>query len=354
LANRSSRAELAAVQLVDPLVEPLWDEQVSAHPDVTLFHRAAWAAVLADTYGQKPVYLAIAPPGSLAAWLPVMEVDSRWTGRRGVALPFTDYLAPLASGPAAFAEVFHKALRVGRDRHWQSFECRGGAEWLSQAPPSLVFYRHALELTAKTDRLFSRFDSAVRRAVRKAERSQVTVEPSDTPDAIATYYALHCRTRRKHGLPPQPFAFFRNIQRHVIGRGAGRVFIARHGDRPVAGAVFLHSGKQAHYKFGASDASAQHLRPSNLVLWRAIQWHADQGFTTMDFGRTSVAHEGLRRFKLGWGATETTTAYLRYDLRKESFVTERDRADGWYNRVFSLMPLAALKWVGARVYPHLA
>jgi lipid II:glycine glycyltransferase (peptidoglycan interpeptide bridge formation enzyme) len=233
-------------------------------------------------------------------------------------------------------------------------ECRGGADWLPDTPPSLTFYRHTLALSVKADWLFSRFESRVRGAIRKAERNGVVVEASSQPEAIATYYTLHCQTRQKHGLPPQPFSFFRNLQRHVIAPGGGQVFLARHQDVPLAGAVFLHSGSQVVYKFAASDESGLHLRPNDRLIWEAIQWYGNHGFTTLDFGRTSLANEGLRRFKLGWGTTETTIGYLKYDLRQDAFVTDHDRAAGWYNRVFSRLPTPVLRCLGQLVYPHLA
>jgi lipid II:glycine glycyltransferase (peptidoglycan interpeptide bridge formation enzyme) len=123
---------------------------------------------------------------------------------------------------------------------------------------------------------------------------------------------------------------------------------------PVAGAVFFHFGKTAIYKFGASNEAFQHLRANNLVMWEAIKWHAMRGFAVLDFGRTSLGNEGLRRFKLGWGTRERRIDYFRYDQRKSGFVTARDESSGWHNRIFRILPVSLSRLVGAASYRHVA
>jgi len=123
--------------------------------------------------------------------------------------------------------------------------------------------------------------------------------------------------------------------------------------KPIAAAVYLHSGRLAHYKYGASDETYQHLRANNLVMWHAIQWHAERGFTALDFGRTSLSNEGLRRFKLGWGTEESRLDYFKLDLRTGAFLTAPDRASGCHTRVFRILPLPFSRLVGRLLYRHI-
>jgi lipid II:glycine glycyltransferase (peptidoglycan interpeptide bridge formation enzyme) len=171
--------------------------------------------------------------------------------------------------------------------------------------------------------------------------------------AVRDFYRLLRQTRQRHGMPPQPFAFFANLQRHILAPNHGRVVLARLGRVAVAGAVFLQFGRTALFKFGASDESFQNLRANNLVMWRAIQWHVQRGFESLDFGRTSLDNEGLRRFKLSWGTQERTIEYLRYELRAERFVTSEDRSSGWHNRLFRRLPGRISQLIGAGLYRHL-
>lgn len=341
-------------QIVDPFAEPRWDELLKTHPQSSVFHGIAWATVLRNTYGHVPHYLLARERNKLAALLPVLEVNSPITRRRGVSLPFTDECPLLTSGSLSPQEVLPHVIEFGRSRKWRYFECRGVERSVVAAAPSISFAGHRLELVGDEGRLFAGFDGSVRRAIRKAEKAGVQIEVSNTLDAIRIFYALHCQTRKRHGLPPQSFLFFRQVQKHLLSSGQGFVILARFEGRPIAAAVFFHFGSHAIYKYGASDAAFQHLRANDLVMWEAVKGYSRSGHASLHFGRTSMGNEGLRRFKRGFGATEEAIHYFRFDYRSNSFVTSRDRAEGRLNAVFGLLPGRLLRMMGSVIYKHLS
>lgn len=340
--------------LLDPLALPLWDAQVSPQPAATIFHSAAWARVLHETYGHRPLYSGTIAPDGCADLLPIMEIASPIRGRCGVTLPFTDFCPPLTTGGAPSTRNWELALALGRQRRWKYFECRGPHVAPNGAQPAVTFYSHEMGLTLPEDQLFASLAAGVRRAIRKAQAARITVEFKSDLASVQAFYALHCQTRRRHGVPPQPFRFFANIHHHLLSAGLGRVIQARWEGRIVASAIFLQFGRRAVYKFGASEREFQHLRPNNLLMWEAIKWHAGRGFASLHFGRTSMANVGLRRFKLGFGAREERLDCFRYDFRSNSFVTTPDHAHGRMNRLFRHLPLPVLRAVGAVLYPHLS
>ena len=343
-----------SVERVNPTERSDWDESLAACPGASFFHKSAWAKVLTGAYGYVPAYFASHESGVCRALLPLMEVDSWMTGRRGVGLPFTDDCEPLYSDIGSGKKLIQSAFEFGRARRWKYVEFRGGRGLFEGVQPSLSFYGHRLDLTGDEDRLFARLESSVRRAIRKSEKSGLTVEVSQSMPAMRTYYALHCQTRKKHGMPPQSFGFFQNVHEHVVSRNMGIIVLACYQGNPVAGAIHFHSDGQAIYKFGASDETFQQLRGSNLVMWEAIKWLARNGSKSLHFGRTSIANEGLRKFKLGWGAEEHRMDYFKYDLQKDRYVTDTDETSGWHNRVFKALPVPASRVIGAVLYKHWA
>jgi len=347
-------ADGSAVVRVNPLEDAGWDVRLGAFPARSFFHGAAWARVLHDAYHYDPVYFVSGDPLHPNAVLPVMEVNSWLTGRRGVSLPFTDECEPLCPDADSWRRLFRKTLEYAKDRTWKYLECRGGKAWFDDAPASTSFYSHRLDLGGGESALWAGVDGAVRRAVRKAEQTGLTVAFSRDLEAVRIFHALLCRTRKRHGMPAQPFRFFENIHRHVLAQNQGWVVLARLGRLPVAGAVFFHCGKTAIFKFGASDETRQNLRANNLVMWQAIRWHAERGFAELDFGRTSLDNHGLRRFKLGWGSQERRIDYVRYEPRSAGFVTARDQSSGWHNRVFRMLPIPLSRLIGVAFYRHLA
>jgi len=337
-----------------PWSAPGWDGWVANHPQTGFFHTAAWAKTLFDTYGYTPVYLAKGSPGKWTTVFPLMEVSSWLTGRRGISLPFTDECAPITEDDAAAGELFQEALELARERRWKYLEYRGGREKFKGATASLTFYGHRLDLTAGETKIFGSLEGSLRRGVRKAEKDAVTVEISQAGEAMHRFYDLQCKTRRRHGLPPQPFTFFLNIYRNIVSQDKGMVSIARHRGKPIAAAVYFYLGRQAVYKFGASDFAWQQLRPNNLVMWSAIQWLIQRGMTSLNFGRTSLANEGLRRFKLAWGTQEETIEYVKYDMKQGGFTTSADEVSGWHNRVFRVLPGSLSRVAGRILYKHWA
>lgn len=344
-----------AARRINPFKTPNWDALVTSLPDFSFFHGTAWARVLAETYGYVPHYFYSGGAGVPESLLPVMEVDSWLTGRRGIALPFTDECAPLGTDQSAQGGLFREAIEFGKSRGWKHLELRGGRNFLGgEAPASLSFYGHGLDLRAGEEGLFEKMEGSVRRALRKAEKEGVTVEISQSLEATKVFYSLQCLTRKKHGLPPQPWEFFVNVHRHILSENQGMVAVASQRGRKIAAAVYFFLGGRAIYKFGASDAASQHLRGNNLVMWAAMKWLARKGMGRLHLGRTSLFNEGLRRFKLNLGAQEEKIEYVKFDLRQNRFVTEMDGVSGWHNTVFRMMPVFASRMAGRMLYKHWA
>jgi hypothetical protein len=346
--------EISTIEAIDPTGEPGWNAALASCPGATFFHGVAWARVLKSAYGYRPSYLATRDRDSLTSLLPLMEVSSWITGRRGVALPFTDESAPLAPDADSFDRLHREALALAGRRRWKYVEIRGGRGFFGDVPASESFLGHRLDLTDGESALYARLGSSNRRAIRKAEQSGLKIEFSRDLGAVRAFHALVCATRRRHGVPPQPRSFFACIQRHVLARGHGWVVLARHQGRPVAGAVYFHFGKTVTFKYGASDESFQRLRANNLVMWEAIKRHAGEGFAALDFGRTALDNEGLRKFKLGWGAAERTIDYVRQEFPSRRFRAARAPSAGWRTRAFQALPGPILRLIGAVLYKHAA
>ena len=321
-------------------------------PVRTFFCTQAWAKVLQASYGYTPLYFALMDSGVMRALLPMMEVSSFLTGKRGVSLPFTDYCEPLVPHEQVFFALFDAAKQEAKTRGWKYIDLRLTNGILRKEIPSLFFHGHVLDLNVGQEQLFRQFTDTNRRNIRKAEKQGVEVRLENTLEALQEFYRLNCLTRRRHGLPPQPWHFFENVHREVIAKGMGITVLARHEGNAVAGNVYFHYGDKALFKFGASDMRYQHLRAGNLVMWEAIKFYAGKGFKSICFGRTEPENKGLRRFKEGWGTKETDITYYRFDLASAAFVTENDSVAHSRREMLSKLPLPALRMLGNLFYRH--
>ena len=340
-------------RFVDPRLDGTWDLLVLKHPEHTFFHSTAWAQVLCLSYGHKPFYLQVYERGELVALLPLLEVNSRFTGRRGVCLPFSDACGPLIFGESV-SPLFHsKLVEMARARRWEYVEIRGTAGMEDGHLDNRTFYVHELDLKPGLDQLLRGFDASVRRALRKAGRSELTVQISDTRQSLARFFGLHMKTRRRHGVPPQSKDFFSHIHEAVLKPGLGFVVQACRDSRPIAAAVFFNFGRGAVYKFAASEESQHQLRGNNLVMWEGIKELVNRGAERLHFGRTSCENHGLRRYKRAWASKEESVSYLRLDLPSERWTSVDGCGHSLHEHVFRRMPLAVNRLAGAMLYPHL-
>jgi hypothetical protein len=340
-------------RILNPVHEPGWDHVVALHRDASCFHTSAWAKVLHETYGHRPFYLQFSCGRRLAALVPVMEVRSPFTGRRGVCLPFSDACEPLVFDPEAVGLVRDRLVCFAHERRWKHVEIRGGKSFPLASRSTTKFYGHKLDLRSGVEELISRFASPVRRAIRKAERNGVSAEVARNRQAVTDFYRLHAQTRRCHGLPPQPASFFLNVYEHIIKPGLGFVVIAQKRSRPIAAAIFFRFGKNALYKYGASDKKFQELRANNLVMWQGIQFLARNGAEKLHFGRTECQNDGLRRFKLSWGTEEEIIDYFRVDPSGRKCLVAAPSDSGFHKKIFARLPLAVNRLAGSMIYPHL-
>ncbi len=346
--------ESAALHIYGPEDTKYWNDKSSCVDCNCLFSTIPWITVLQKTYGFTPWRFELSPSNNVTSSISLLEVSSYLTGKRGVSLPFTDLYEPNCTDSSSFGKIFEAIKEFGIKRGWKYIELRGGGQYLHSQSASTRFYTHNLELTQPPEDIFKRFSSSTRRAIRKSERHSLTVTKSNSPDSVDILYQLLCKTRKRHGLPPQPSRFFRHIENEILKNEWGSIFTAHYQGKPIATALFLHNGYNSIYKFGASDLSHQNLRANNLVMWSAILWLINNGYRSLNFGRCSLHNHGLRKYKRSWGASESIAHYFRFDLVHNRFVQQKDESRGWHNRIFQILPIPVSKLVGTILYPHVA
>lgn len=339
------------VDLIDPLTAPELTTWLEGARQATIFHSTSWARAVAESYDYQAVYLVLSQDGHITGCLPVMEVISPITGKRGVCLSFSDYCGAIAGSTEEFGLLFDTLREYGRVRKWRYLEFRG-EPFLGNEQPFSSYAHHLIELCGDERLMLSRLRKSTARSIQKAVREGVTVEVSETLEGLLHYYHLHCLTRRRQGLPPQPRSYFLKLHEHVIANKLGFTALARQGGITVAGIVCLHYGSNAIYKYGASDPEFQHLRANNLLFWETIKKCGRDGYQHLSLGRTDLDNEGLLVFKDGWGGTRTSLNYYRYDLAKDEFLPKRPGEMTGYHWVLKKMPLGVLMVLGRIAYRH--
>src|SRR5213592_3836846 len=294
------------VYLVDPLRDRRWPDLLRRHPGATVFHAPGWLLALQKTYGYEPVVFTTSRPGGeLANGWAFCQVRSWLTGRRLVSLPFSDHCQPLEDCTDALQEISCFLGKELQKENWNYVETRPmhSLRWLpADFREFQTFYWHRLDLHPGTDDLFRGFHKdCVQRKIRRAQREGLTYEAGRSEALLQKLYGLLRLTRRRHHLPPQPLAWFRNLV-DCFGEAAC-IRIASSGGRPVAGILTLSHGKRVIYKYAGSDARLNTLGGMAWLVWQTIRETKDAGAEELDLGRSDCDNAGLIAFKERWAAS---------------------------------------------------
>ena len=339
------------LQIINPITHPGWDELLLANEKYSFFHSAAWAKVLIDSYNYKPVYFTYIKNKELLGLIPLMEIKSFLTGKRAVSLPFTDHCPLPFSKVTDFDNLIYEAIIQGKKSDWKYIELRDDIINAEQTSVYKSYYTHTLNLDQEEKYIYDHLRDSNKRNIRKALKEGVEFSIFYSLASIKDFYYLNCLTRKRHGLPPQPYKFFINLYNHVISKRKGFVAICKHEGKIVAGALFFLFNQKVIFKYGGSDINYQHLRANNLVMWEAIKWSCKHGFKNFIFGRTSLSNDGLLQFKHGWGVKEETINYYRYDLSKSVFLKDHSGNKTSYN-LMKKLPSPILNLAGSLLYRH--
>ncbi len=341
------------IENINPLDYDQWDKLIIESNQYSFFHSYEWIKVLRESYGYKPNFFILKNNRGRPALLPLMEVNSRYTGRRGVSLPFSDYCDPIIREEIAARRLWEHAIDFGKKSNWKYLDLHGGDIIFQGKNPSREFYGHLLTLNAEPNKILKQFRDSTRRSIKKAVKSGVEIQRSNSLQSMLDFYRLHCLTRKRHELPAQPIQFFKKIHEHIISKKSGFIIKALYRNKIIGVAIFFNFGKKALFKFGASDLKYQHLRMNNLIMWEAIKWYSTHGFESFCFGRTDMENVGLRRFKQGWGTKEYRIKYFKYDLNTDSLTkSNTDNMDFMLHLIFSKMPIPISRILGTLLYKH--
>ena len=344
-----------SIYKLNPLQDPRWGAFVDRHPDSSVFHTPQWLEALRRTYGYEPIVYTTSPPVSdLSNGIVFCLIHSWVSGNRLVSLPFSDHCEPLATS-SEIAELMDW-LRISRHRkHWKYIELRPlRSEDTARTPDVTKTESHSLQildLTSSLDALFRKFHkSCVQRKIHRAQRENLTYQEGRSDELLKSFYDLLLLTRRRHGLPPQPLVWFRNVVECLGNRLSIR--IASKAGQPVAAIVTIQHKDVLVYKYGASDSRFNNLGGNSLLFWRAIQDAKRDGLVKFDFGRSEPDNSGLVTFKENWGAVSSPLEYYRLPARQSLHLNS-----GWRARlaksVFSIMPDSLFAATGKLLYRHI-
>lgn len=154
------------------------------------------------------------------------------------------------------------------------------------------------DLEPSEDELWGDYEHKVRKNVKKARRSGLTVEVDEGGERLDDFVRLYEHTLDRRGAAPRyrfPRAFFERIRDRLAGHAVFAHVL--HDGRVVSSELALLSATSAYSFLGGTDEEAFELRPNDLLKHELLLWAKAAGKRRFVLGGGHAPDDGIFRYK---------------------------------------------------------
>ncbi len=276
-------------------------ESMDAFPDRLVFQTREWQAFINTAFGAEPVICVLNDGETQVGYFTGLVTRRLGVRILGSPLPgwTTSYMGFNLAEGVSRSEAFRALLAYAHDglgcAHVEVRDRRLSPEPFEKARVKQEWFETLeIDLQPNEDELYSRMESRVRGAIRKAGKAQVTVEQVSDPDFADDYYAqLRDVFAHQSLAPTYGLEVVRALIEHV--HPTGHLLLLRalsaEGDC-IATGIFPGMNRTAYFWGGASWRSRRIPPANELLIWEAMRYWKGRGMTTLDLG----AGEYKRKF----------------------------------------------------------
>jgi hypothetical protein len=332
---------------VSPAPRDAWTALLAGTDDALAFQTPRWTDCLCATGRFRDASRLYETSDGRRLLVPmVRRAGLAWPLRVQASLPygwgFGGVLAPDRLAASDVAGVLQDLVGAGAARVTVRPNPLSARVWAQGAPANVRRVRrvaHVLDLEGGFDAVQTRFRSSARRAIRKAERSPLTVTRDTSGSHVPVFHALYQRSvdrwaanrgeplwlARRRAAMREPEAKFRRVADHL--GAACEIWTAWLDARPAASIVVLRHGRSASYWRGAMDTEVGgRTQPNYLLHSRAIEEACRAGCRWYHMGETGSS-ESLAHFKSRFGARPCD--YFEYRVERLPLTEISERIGSW-------------------------
>ncbi len=279
-----------------------WDEFASRYTDL-IFYQAAWSEVLRKGLGGQPLYFCLKEGGNIVAGLPGVLLDFKFFKVLYASIPYGNLIG---------GESYYPLLIEGLEKE---FKKRGIDQVRMTDSPFSEPYRpnsyqsvsskcSLLDLRSlDKERILEGYKKSVRRDVRKAQKSGVSIHYGTSSEDVKVFYKLYLASmERNRAMAKYPLRWFEALREIVVRKGLGAFLIAGMNQVAVAGVVLVYSTSSTHYFHNGSRHEFLRFCPNELLVHSSIEDAIDKKASFFDFMGSDPNDLSLLRFKEKWGS----------------------------------------------------
>jgi lipid II:glycine glycyltransferase (peptidoglycan interpeptide bridge formation enzyme) len=153
------------------------------------------------------------------------------------------------------------------------------------------------------EKIWEGYRKNIRRDVRKAQRSGITIRRGDSIRDANIFYKLYLASmERNRAMAKYPFQWFEALFEIVTKRGLGGILIAELNGVAIGGVVLIYSASSVHYFHNGSQNEFLKFCPNELLVHSSIENATERGSSFFDFMGSDPNDFSLLRFKEKWGS----------------------------------------------------
>lgn len=296
-----------------------WDEFVTAHPDANFlqswdfyeFYRSrGFDIVRRGIYDENNqlvgVYAGEVEPAKRGRHLaiaggPIFD----WTNQEIKNLIFSDMKQQAKKLKCTFVRVRPQLQNTPENaKIFQQLGFRKAPMYLS------VEFAGVLNLENSEEEILKNMRQRLRRALRKAEKNQITIEKTSDPKAIHDFYQIELQTAKRHDF----YAFSEDFLTKQFAAFAKNdeavLYIAKLNGEILAENFMIFYGNEASYHYGVSSELGTKYSGAPLLHMEAMRDARKRGIKRYNFwgivdeNDTKHRFYGVSVFKRGFGVEE--------------------------------------------------
>jgi hypothetical protein len=287
----------------------LWVEAWSAGPGREVFNHPDYLKLFAEAVDRPLCAYLQSDEGTVMYPFILRPVDSEGPARSG---DLTDMITPYGyGGPQAWAASSISRLAA---EFWPALDSWAATQNVVTEFVRFGLFRDAylpyvgdartrainvvVALGDAADAMWMSFDQKVRKNVKKAQRSGITMSIDETGQFLDDFLRIYVGTMDRREAAAGyffPRSFFETIIKQLPGQFA--FFHASLDDRIVSTELVLVSEDSVYSFLGGTDSAAFEFRPNDLLKFEVITWAAARGKKHFVLGGGASPGDGIERYK---------------------------------------------------------
>lgn len=338
------------VQLSDSF-NGAYEEFIRSRPDSNVYHTLEWKRLIEEVYSFNSHYFLALEEHKVVGVLPLFYANTLVKGRRYSSIPFSHHVPLLADSEVVRSQLLSKLFDLMQTYRVPQSELRNDFQIKDSRVTSYSQnFSTSIDLKLTEEKLWGGLNkSSIQRSIKKAIKSDLEIDSSNTLEEYRSFYELQAITRKKQGAPMYSYSLFEGLANICAPKGYSRCYLARCGKKPVAGLIVLSFGTTAIYGYGGSLDNPDYLamRPNHLLMWNAILDAKNSNYATFDMGSTPEKHDTLLRYKRGWGgATERLFYSYIFSGKCRQVFSRESKGFHFISQLIKHAPIGLNKFIG--------